>query len=168
MKDYQVPIELEQELERLKKKDKMYTYVLMVLIAFVAVIGIKLYLQSTEGNNPQTLYGTQTGAPMSNSSGQTTALPGGTGGGCGGGSGGCGSGNSGGGCGSAGGGSQVVAPELEEQVLDMYKAEFGNIVGMSAKVLDLGCHQEINIIDEDKNLVKRYQLRGGQISVLAQ
>lgn len=168
MSKYSYPEDIEVELSRLQKRDRRCTVILIVLLVFVAVFSVRLYYQTQESTS-DTSNVTQAAAQLSNSSVPQASV----GGGCGGGdsssssSGGCGS-SGGGGCGSSGGGSQVSAPDLEKQVLEIYKSQFGKVEGIAAKVIDLGCHKEIDVVDKGSNLLKKYQLRGGQISLLPQ
>lgn len=157
MEDYEIPMELEEELETLRKRDRLYTWILIALLVIIASISVKMYMQSKQDSVNPTQYANQNGVPLANASN----LPAGTD---------QSGGSAGGGCGSGGcgGGPKVPAAELEKQALDAYKTEFGDKAGIKAKSTDFGCHQQIDIMDKDSNLLKSYQFRGGQLSLLGQ
>lgn len=153
MEKANLPNEVALQLQEIKRQNRKFTGVIIVLISILTVIIGYWFTQ-----NP-----TYASLDQSNSN-NVVQLSSASGGGCGGSGGGCGSSGVGG-CGS-GGSTQVSAPELEKLALEAYKAEFGDKEGIQAKVMDLGCHQEVNIIDKDSNLLKRYSYRGGQLRLL--
>ena len=155
MKEFNVPIELEEELARLNKRNKLYTWLLIGLVVILAVLFINSYKNQRAAENYLSgLNGVQNGSPLTNN----FTNPGAASGGCGSG----GSGGSGGGCGS-GKATPITNPELEQQALDLYKSEAGNIEGVKALVTDFGCHQQVDIVDSGKNLLKSYRYQGGQL-----
>lgn len=157
MEKFEIPMELEEELEILRKRDRIYTWILIALLVVIAGISVKMYLQSKEENVNAGQY-VQNGVPLANASSLPAGANQSTAGGI---SQGCGSG----GC---GGGPKVPAEELEKQALEDYKDQFGDKAGIKATVVDFGCHQQIDIMDKDSNLLKSYQFRGGQLSLMGQ
>jgi hypothetical protein len=172
MKDFNIPMELEKELERLSKRDKFYTWVLVTLVAITFMLGLRFYFQNNQGDAITDQAQIQNGIPLANNN--SGNQPAGQGGCCGNGAGATATGASGGGCGSTGGGcgsgktTQVSNPELETQALELYKSAKGNVDGIKAVVTDFGCHIQVDIADKDSNLLQSYQYRGGQLTVAAQ
>lgn len=163
MSNTKLPDEIALQLQEIKRQNRAFTGVIIVLIAILASIIGYWFTQNQAYASLDQGYNSNNVLQLSSASS--------SGGGCGssgsGGGGGCGGsgGSGGGGCGG-GTATQVSSPELEKQALEKYKSEFGDAKGITAKVMDLGCHQEVNIVDKDSNLLKRYSYRGGQLTLI--
>lgn len=157
MNNTKFPDEITLQLQQIRRQNRTFTGVIIALTAILALIIGYWFTQNQAYASLDQGYNSNNVLQLSSGSS--------SGGGCGSSGGGCGGGSGGGGCGS-GTATQVSAPEVEKQALAAYKAQFGDVEGIKAKVMDFGCHQEVNIIDKDSNLLKRYSYRGGQLTLL--
>lgn len=109
-------------------------YVIVALIALLAVMGINRYIDArgANGNNAAGSYGINT----ANSA------------------------DSGGGCCGGSGGAAAAGTDLAQLGLAYYTDQYGD-TGAEAQLQNLGCHQEVHIY-QDGQLVAKIGYQGGQ------
>lgn len=163
----QIPEELQFEINKLRKKDKIYTWLFTGILSIALIGGAWLYTQrnsTTDGSNGYATNYNQKGVTTAsygnngvtnayNSNG--TTAPNGTAGGC---------------CGGGASGRSTTSKEqlsaLETQALDSFKTKFGD-QKVTAKASDYGCHIQIDIYDSNKKLIHSYAYRGGQMNLIS-
>lgn len=174
--DFEVPEELQEELNSLRRKNRLYVYAFIGITAVSLLAGGVLYARQQAEAEMSRYFGQYYNAAYTAAGGDATGSAGGYnaggGSGCGGGNGGsaggCGSGGAGG-CGSSGGG--ILKPggptmaDLEKQGLAAYTKETGR-KDVVAKAKDFGCHIQVDIYDGSNKLLKSYGYKGESLYVI--
>lgn len=160
--DFKVPGDVQEELDKLRAKNRLFTYAFIGILTLGLLSGTVLYARQRADAEMSRYFGSYYNASYTAAGG---------GGGCGGGTagnaGGCGSGGAGG-CGGGGGilkqGGPTLA-DLEKQGLAAYTKETGK-KDVTAKAKDFGCHIQVDILDGNSKILKSYGYRGESLYVI--
>lgn len=168
VEEFEVPEEVQEELDKLRKNNRIYTYAFIGVVTVGLLFGTVFYARQQADAEMSKYFGayynaayTATGDPTSGGS------SGGCGGGAGGSAGGCGSGGAGG-CGGSGSILQPGGPtmaDLEKQGLAAFSKETG-VKDAVAKAKDYGCHMQVDIYDNNNKLLKSYGYKGESLYVI--
>lgn len=167
MEDFRIEPETAAELQRLRRKDRFYTWICAIILSVILAVVVGLYLSyrppvaksaGRAGNNPAVLNG---GAKAAQATSRAV-MPG--------------AGNPvdhrGARCGFSGGNSccgsprQVESDDRLKRLADMALAKFRTEVGhqpVTAKVTDYGCHIQIDIYDSGNKVIKHYGYQSGTL-----
>lgn len=166
--------ELETELKRLRRRDRLKMYVMSGMLVLMTAISGVIYLsaeanpvsaffssEADQWNRQIGYYASQTAGSGGWDDGQGAAN---AGGGC---CGGSGAGVvSGGGCGTGGTSlTDISMSDLEQQALAQYTEETGKS-DVQAKAANYGCHIQIDITNAGNEIVRSYGFQGGPLYVI--
>ncbi len=162
-------LEIQQETERLRRRDRLIRVFGGVFVALMLGLGIVTYVYGEPDPGTAFLDGGG-GYNSSGYPGTVLAAASGSGGSC------CVTPGSGGGsCGMAGaaigdapdnGSGAALNDELKELALAKYKEETGKDAS-GAKVTNFGCHLQVDILDDTGATVRSYGYQGGPLYVIS-
>ncbi len=179
--DFVVPQEVQEELTRLRKKNRFYTVAFLGLLTVGILSGTVMYARQQANAEMSKYFGAYYNAEYTATNGNTAggAAGGAAGSGCGGSAGGgasgsaggCGSGSAGG-CGGGGGSggsilqqAGVTLADLEKQGLAAFVKETGN-KNVVVKAKDYGCHIQVDIYDANNQMLRSYGFKGEALYVI--
>lgn len=145
MEDFRIAPETDAELQRLRKKDRLFIWTCIIIFSIILTAVVGLYLSYRQ--------------PAARSVGRVVKAS---------------SGEEHGGerCGFGGGSSccgsphQVVSADRYKRLTDIALAKFQTEVGhlpVTAKVTDYSCHVQIDIYDSAGKLIRRYGYQDGTL-----
>lgn len=158
MDDLKIPEELQKELNKLRKRDKIYAWIFSSLVVIALFGGVWLYqhdhpsvISLKKDNQSFPAYNTVSfnyvapfGIKALNDPGccQKTY--------------------------DYKDGRKISVPLLEQQITYKYKADYKYDQGITAKATDFGCHIQVDLFDSSNKLLKSYSYRDGQIYIIKQ
>lgn len=165
--------ELETELKRLRRRDRLKMYVMSGMLVLMTVISGVIYLsadvnpvsaffssEDDQLNRQIGYYTTQTVTDGWDDGRGAANVSGGCCGGSGAGA------VSGGGCGTGGTSlTDISMSDLEQQALTQYTEETGKS-DVQAKAANYGCHIQIDITNAGNEIVRSYGFQGGPLYVI--
>jgi len=164
--DFKVPDDVQEELDKLRKKNRVYTFAFIGVLTVGLLFGTILYARQQADAEMSQYFGAYYNTAYTAADGST-----GGGGGCGGGAGGSAGGCGGGGAGGCGGGGSILKPggvtmaDLEKQGKALYAKETGKN-DVVAKAKDYGCHIQVDIYDTTNKILKSYGYKGESLYVI--
>lgn len=148
MEDFNMPQDIEDELHKLRNREKTLSLIVGGFLLAAVLFGFKVYF--SDPVNAQQNTNTYQSIPLTAGTAGSIGTAGSTGAA---GAGGC--------C----GGGSITGPKLSNdklaaKALELYKKETGKTDG-KAQVSDRGCHIQIDIVDAKGNILKSYGYKGG-------
>lgn len=139
---FEVPGELQEELNRLKKREKALTWVIAGTLALTVAFGINWFRAQNEGYSQYS--DTQYSAGYVSNTGTS-----GAGGGC---------------CSAGGGGAATDLTTVQAEGLAFYQEKYNSATdNVSAEAKDYGCHVQCDIVKDGK-VIKSFSYQNGQFN----